>query len=351
MPPLLSSPHSEETNHMTDAQIQQLIDNCKGAGSDPNRVEWNDLKNVLSSFLTQVNFTDLSPLENQIPKFLGGQWTTVDPAGAGGQWSYPANMQITGPASQAGINLSFSNFDQKAQFFSVVPNGLSPSGFGSPWTMGFESNDNSSPGEAIPQNMVLHMGYNITPQGAMVNPLKGAFFNSWETSYYISSQFGYCFEYHLTGRTQFPNTQGVPSMGRRHLSILSSYDRQLSYAYFTLSKFYIQSDNVAYPTKAYFEIIDTGKILLGIGEDIPQGYIGELTINTSSGTPLVSTVTKNRAKQAALKHVTNAYFDIGDATYTPMMTTLPVFANNVAAAGLPLGAIYQTPTGELRIKV
>lgn len=335
---------------MTDAQIQQLIDNCKGAGSDPNRVEWDDLKAVLSSFLTQVNFTDLNPLENQIPKFLGGQWTTVDPAGAGGQWSYPANMQITGPSSQAGINLSFSNFDQKGQFFSVVPNGLSPSGFGSPWTMGFESVDNSSPGEAIPQNMVLHMGYNITPQGGMVNPLKGAFFHSWETNYYIAG-YGYCFEFHITGRTQFPNTQGVPSMGRRHLSILSSYDRQLSYGYMTFSKFYLQSDNVAYPTRAYFEITDVGALQIGIGENIPQGYIGEIIMNTKANTPLISSVTVNRAKQAALRHINNAYFNIGDATYTPMMTTLPVFANNGAASGLPTGAIYQTPTGELRIKV
>ena len=336
---------------MTDAQIQQLIDNCKGAGSDPNRVEWNDLKNVLSSFLTQVNFTDLNPLENQIPKFVGGQWITVDPSGGGGNWSYPASMQITGPSSQAGINLSFSNFDQKAQFFSVVPNGLSPSGFGSPWTMGFESNDNSSPGESIPQNMILHMGYNITPQGAMVNPLKGAFFNSWETSYYVSSQFGYCFEYHLTGRTQFPNTQGVPSKGRRHLSILSSYDRQLSYAYMTLSKFYIQSDNVLYPEKAYFEVTDTGLVAAGIGENISEGYKGEYMVYTKQGNPIVSTMTSSRGKQAALVHFNNAYFNIGDVTYTPMMTTLPVFANNGAAAGLPTGAIYRTATGELRIKV
>lgn len=335
---------------MTDAQIQQLIDNCKGAGTDPNRVEWNDLKNVLSSFLTQVNFTDLNPLENQIPKFLGGQWTTVDPAGAGGQWSYPANMQITGPSSQAGINLSFSNFDQKAQFFSVVPNGLSPSGFGSPWTMGFESNDNSSPGEAIPQNMILHMGYNITPQGAMVNPLKGAFFNSWETNYYISG-YGYCFEYHITGRTQFPNTQGVPSKGRRHLSFLSSYDRQLSYGYLTFSKFYLQSDNVNYPEKEYFDIIDIGRLTLGIGQDIPEGFSGELILNTKTGFGLVSTVTRNRAKQSALIHNNNSYFNVGDVNYGPTMSYLPTFANNAAAAGLPTGALYKTATGEVRIKV
>lgn len=71
---------------MTDIEIQATIDACKAAGSDPSKVEWDDLKAVLTNLLTQTTLTDMgTPSEGHIPKYVSGAWTTAAEAATGQQ--------------------------------------------------------------------------------------------------------------------------------------------------------------------------------------------------------------------------------------------------------------------------
>jgi len=85
---------------MTDAQIQSTIDACKAAGSDPNKVEWNDLKAVLSNILTQTTLEDVTASEGQYLKFTDGQWQAaandgIMPAGVNNGGVYTPGMRFS----------------------------------------------------------------------------------------------------------------------------------------------------------------------------------------------------------------------------------------------------------------
>jgi hypothetical protein len=344
---------------MTDVQIQALIDNCKSASGDPTKVDWVDLANVLTQILSQQTLTDIPGAAGQVIKHNGTTWAAGIDATTGGTLTYPSTLTATdGSSYPLTIQYDGSAPTNPAKVLKINmdtafdPN-VTP---GDPtdtvdWNIGFTRYGG---GGAANGNTVMFMGYNVTPSGSMEDTSKSSFYLAWEQDYVIAG-YGLCWEYHTVGVT----SGGVE---RRHMSILSSKSQQKSYGYFTLSRFFMQTDNEDYPLRGFFDINQNGQLILGVPENYDtvdaKGFAGSLSFAIRNGWVMLDYETPALGGRRAVMTVVNQrFFDFGSLGGSASGDCCPImkvreYATNAAAisAGLIGGAVYHTG-GALKIVI
>jgi len=164
---------------MTDAQIQALIDNCKAASGDPNKVDWVDLANILTQIIGQQTLTDIPGTAGQVLKHNGTTWAAGTDEGSG------AGSTFTPPATLTGIN------PDNSTFWEYIPsnNGTTYSGYGKAmyfsggWAMFNGVNTSGRP------NVVGTIwGYNHQMGGGRVDTAEASMGFRTETHFEISGQ-------------------------------------------------------------------------------------------------------------------------------------------------------------------